>query len=149
MELFSNDVILRVINHFQNRYSTVGDYRQLENGNWLITSSDMKNDDYNFLVLIHELLEMYYTQREGIQEIDILKHDMMFERERSEGLHSSEDEPGDDERAPYRKHHAFAEKIEREVAKELGVNWEEYSKVVEELPAIKADEYNWNGGKAE
>jgi hypothetical protein len=43
------------------------------------------------------------------------------------------DEPGHDPKAPYNKEHIFAEKIERQIAEELGVDWEEYSRVVESL----------------
>ena len=43
------------------------------------------------------------------------------------------DEPGDTLQAPYHKEHMFAEKIERSVADELGVDWKEYSELTAKL----------------
>ncbi len=44
-----------------------------------------------------------------------------------------EGEPGDDPDAPYFKEHQFASIIERQMAYELGVDWQAYNKRLDEL----------------
>lgn len=88
------------------------------------------NADYEFLVLMHEMVEWYLTQKRGITEHDITAFDIEFERERAQG---NVDEPGDHPEAPYRREHRFAENIERLIAAELGVDWAIYNKTVEGL----------------
>ncbi len=125
------NIIFKSINHKKQRYETVGDYYQ--NGKkWNFRVSRM-NAKYEFLVLIHELIEWFYCLLSGIKEKDISKFDKMYEEERKLGLHKIEDEPGFDIRAPYRKQHIFADKIERLIAKELNINWKMYSKIVSNL----------------
>ena len=118
------------IPHKQHRYETVGDYYKV-NKEWLFKVSKT-NADYEFLVLIHELVEWYLTQRKGIKESDISKFDKMFEQERAEGLWDL-DEPGNDPRAPYRDEHIFAESIERTIAKYLKLDWKLYDKTINGL----------------
>ena len=88
--------------------------------------------DYEFLVLIHEMIEWYLTEKRGIKESKITEFDRMFEKERMDGKWTDE-EPGDDKRSPYRKEHKFATKIEKMVAKELGVGWDEYENTLNKL----------------
>jgi hypothetical protein len=120
-----------VIPHEDHRYSTVGDYWKDHNGVDQFRVSDMGNNDYEFLVFIHELIESYLTGKRGIKEPGIMAFDVEFEKKREKGL--VEGEPGDAIDAPYRKEHRFAENIERQVAFELGVDWFQYDKIVELL----------------
>ena len=53
--------------------------------------------------------------------------DRAYEAKRKPG---DDSEPGDDPRAPYHFAHVFAEKIERLLATELGVDWSAYDKEV-------------------
>jgi hypothetical protein len=55
------------------------------------------------------------------------KFDRAYEAKRKPG---DDSELGDDPRAPYHKQHVFAEKIERLLATELGVDWPDYDKEV-------------------
>ena len=126
------NINLKSIPHKEHRYETVGDYFKLF-GNWEFRVSKMSNPDYEFLVIFHELIEWYLTQKRGITEKDIKKFDIQYEKEREQGLHSQEDEPGFDKKAPYVKEHTFATKIEKLMAKELGVNWKSYGKEVMSL----------------
>lgn len=123
------NIIIKTIPHKEQRYETVGDY-QLRHGQWEITVSDMGNDDYEFLVLLHELVEWKLTQKRGISEESITAFDKQFEEKRADG---NIDEPGNDWNAPYHKEHVFAECIERMVAHEIGVDWEKYDKTVNNL----------------
>lgn len=121
---------IKSIPHNQQRYETVGDYWLDQDGATQFRVSDMGNEDYHLLVAIHELVEEYLTRKRGIKESDIKAFDEDFEAKRIEG---NTDEPGDDLAAPYRKEHCFSENIERQIALELGVDWAEYTRVVESL----------------
>ena len=90
----------------------------------------MGNEDYEFLVGIHEQIEEHLTRRKGIREQDIKAFDEMWEKELQEGLHNENEEPGHDPRAPYREYHVFAECIERLIASRMGVDWEAYDNSV-------------------
>jgi hypothetical protein len=104
------------------RYDTVGDY--LYNDDEMnVYVADLGNDDMNFLVGIHELIEMYLTKKRGISEESISDFDKQFEENRPEG---NTDEPGDDKNSPYKREHFFATTIERLIAAELNVDWKEY-----------------------
>lgn len=122
------NINFKVIPHKSHRYDTVGDYFK-KGKDWEFRVSKT-NSDYEFLVLIHELVEWYLTQRRGIKEIDIKKFDIMFEKEREEGKHDDDDEPGHDPRAPYLKEHIFSEFIERNIAEELDIDWSEYDNTI-------------------
>ena len=121
---------LRTIPHSEQRYETVGDWENLPEGSLRISVSDMGNDDYAFLVAIHELVEVWLCNKRGITDEAVSAFDIEYEKNRPEG---DESEPGDHPDAPYRKEHFFATNIERMIALELGVDWEKYSKAVMSL----------------
>jgi len=101
----------------------VGDYYY--SGDALkVRISDLGNADYEFLVLIHELVESYLCAKRGISEPRIAAFDQD---------HPELRDPGADPRSPYRKEHLFSETIEHLIAKELGINWDEYDEVVNSL----------------
>lgn len=118
------------INHKDQRYDTVGDWNWDKRGNLLITISDMGDWRYNFLVALHELCEVMLCRHRSIPQSEVDQFDMAFEARREEG---NVDEPGDDLLAPYHAEHVFATKIEKQMAKELNVDWEEYDKTVGSL----------------
>jgi hypothetical protein len=123
-------IIIQTIEHSAQRYETVGDWYSSKNGADYISISAMQNVDYEFLVAIHELIEAHLCRKRGISEEAITEFDKQFEEARVEG---NIDEPGDSPLAPYQKEHQFATKIERQLAEELGVNWEEYDRTVNSL----------------
>jgi len=57
---------------------------------------------------------------------------MAYERNRREG---DLGEPGDDPRAPYYREHQFASGMERLMAAELGVDWQQYTGMAEDPSA--------------
>lgn len=126
---------IEAIPHKKQRYETCGDYYKdvcdCGRKHWYFYSSKT-NVDYEFLIVIHELVEWYLTQKRGIAEPKITAFDKLFEEERKQGKWKDE-EPGFDKRAPYRKEHVFADKIEKLVAKELKVNWDKYTKDINKL----------------
>lgn len=109
------------------RYPTAGDY-YLVDTTMFVDICDQNNEDKDFCIMIHELIEEHLTRKRGIKEQDIMDFDLLFEKEREEGLHDEYAEPGYDMRAPYRKEHIFSEIIERQLAQELGIDWVEYEK---------------------
>ena len=119
------EVILKTIPHSKQRYRTPGDYFK-KNGKWYIVVSKM-NPDMEFLIKIHELVELYLTQKRGVSEESITKFDIEFEKDRDKGVWKDE-EPGDSPRAPYCREHKFATMIEKLCCQELSVSWEEYEK---------------------
>jgi hypothetical protein len=121
---------LRTIPHSEQRYETVGDWENLPDGSLRISVSDMGNDDYAFLVAIHELVEVWLCNKRGITDEAVSAFDIEYEKNRPEG---DESEPGDHPDAPYRKEHFFATNIERMIALELGVDWGKYDKAVMSL----------------
>jgi hypothetical protein len=125
---------IETIVHDKQRYETVGDYWDDPDGTQHIRVSDMRNQQYEMLVAIHELIEKELCRIRGIPEEIITKFDIQYEEERIQGYHGATDEPGDDSRAPYQKEHQFATRIEMEIAKEMGVDWKAYEQAVLDLP---------------
>ena len=111
------------INHSQQRYDTAGDYYK-DGKKQILKISKMKNLDYEFSVMIHELIEWYLTEKRGIKEKDIMKFDLE---------HINSDDPGCILSAPYHKEHMFSMMIEKLLMKELDVDWDEYDKSFEDL----------------
>ncbi len=114
------------IPHNGQRYDTVGDYTT-RHGMTMFTISEMENPLYGDLVLLHELVEKILVDARGIKDSDIDAFDMAFEAARPDG---NDEEPGWDTRAPYHKEHVFAEKLERLLAEELGIDWTQYDRTV-------------------
>ena len=120
---------VHVIDHKDQRYDTVGDYYE-EDGVLEVRISHMGNWKYHLLVLIHELVEYFMCRDAGITEEEITAFDKEFEKNRKPG---NTDEPGHDPASPYGAYHKLAEVVERCEAWVLGVDWKEYSAVVESL----------------
>ena len=126
------EIRVKVIPHGKQRYPTVGDYFE-RRGRWEFRISRIGDARYEFLVLIHELVEWFLCWLRGIPEEEITKFDVFFEWEIQQGKHPEDAEPGDDPRCPYRREHKFATRIEKMVAKALGVDWEEYNQRLDAL----------------
>jgi hypothetical protein len=95
--------------------------------------SNLKNDNYEFLIALHELVEYKLITEKGIRIEDIDRFDKKFEADRLKGKHSKEAEPGDALDSPYRLEHQFATYIEGLMAVKLGVDWIKYSQAVLKL----------------
>lgn len=121
---------IQTIPHDSQRYPTCGDWQVGEDGSISIDVSEMGNDDYAFLVGIHEAIEVWLCRKRGISQEEVDAFDINYEEKRQDGDVS---EPGDDTNSPYFCEHQFATQIERMLARELRVNWSEYSKAVESL----------------
>lgn len=125
--------IARTIPHIFQAYNTCGNYETTQDGILVIFVSELRNEKYEWLIFLHEFIEANLCKYGGIEEKKITEFDLMFEKEREEGLHGEEDEPGDDIRAPYRRQHIFATFIEEKMAKKAGIDWIEYNKAINSL----------------
>lgn len=124
------NINIRTILHQDQRYPTVGDYHFDNSENYKISVSEMGNPHYEFLVGLHEMIEMYLCKAKGIKEEDITNFDIDFESKREAG---NTDEPGDDVNAPYYTEHQFATSIEKMMAEKLNIDWADYDNYVKSL----------------
>lgn len=108
----------------EHRYDTAGDFLTID-GIRQVRTSDFGNEDYEFLILLHEMIEQHLCNKRGITDNSIDAFDIKFEKDRPEG---NNEEPGDDVSAPYYHEHQFATVIERIMCYELGIDWNEYNK---------------------
>lgn len=119
-------IVIDVIPHKKQRYNTAGDYFR-KRGEIHIRVSKM-HADHEFLVLLHELVEWYLTEKKGVTIEEIDKFDLAFEKSRK-----GDEEPGDDPKSPYYAEHQIATEIERELSSYLVVNWSKYDAYVKSL----------------
>lgn len=125
-------IALSSIPHSHQRYETCGDWK-VQPGRIEVLVSRMGNRDYEFLVAIHELVEVWLCTKRGISDEDVTKFDMKYEADRKAGMHPPEAEPGDNRLAPYKREHFCATNIERLLAAEMGIDWQEYEQAVNAL----------------
>ena len=120
-------VVIETIPHKDQRYPTEGDYWwDEEDGSLQIRVSVMGNPTSAWLTAIHELVEAFATGVCGISEPSITDFDTKFEKEREQGLHGSDEEPGDAVDAPYRDEHSIAEAVTRMLCGFLSIPYREY-----------------------
>jgi len=117
-------IICHTTAHENQRYPTLGDWFEQE-GTLQIRASRVNNHDYEALIFLHELVESLLCRKRGISEADVDAFDTQFEDTRPAGDESS---PGDSTKAPYYKEHQFATCVERLMAHELGVDWNDYER---------------------
>lgn len=120
-------VIIETVPHASQRYDTAGDWKRNQDGDLHITVSDMGNDDYAFLVGIHEAVEAWLCERQGVTDDVVTAFDSAYEENRPEGDLS---EPGDAPGAPYGRQHSLATAVERMVCAALGLSWHDYEQAV-------------------
>ena len=111
------NITIKVIPDSKQRYETSGDYWIDKRGTIQVRISKSKNWRYEALVLMHELTEMFLCIDRGVSFKAIDQFDVQFK---------GTGEPGDDLKAPYHREHRFATRVERQLAKELRVNWATY-----------------------
>jgi hypothetical protein len=114
--------------HRKQRYETVGDWIPGKPAE--IRVSKMKDQRYEFLVALHEMIEFELFKMHGITDREVVAFDVNFEAERRLNLHPFDAEPGDHPKAPYRSEHEFATMVEMMVAQKLGVSWSDYEKTI-------------------
>lgn len=115
---------IKTIPDKEQRYDTVGDYWKKGEVDE-IRISEMGSREYEFLVAIHEMVEQFLCENADITDEEITSFDKEYERKRQKG---DDTEPGEDIYAPYHKQHMFAEKVEKLMAEECGLDWKDYCK---------------------
>lgn len=117
--------VIKSIPGKDQRYPTCGDYwEDKEKIHIAITEQD--NEDYEFLIMIHELIEFHLTKKRGISEEKITRFDLLWEEKKGR-CETTADEPGNEPGCIYAKEHRFAENIERQIAHEMGLDWHIYN----------------------
>lgn len=99
------------------RYATAGDYFWESDGTLRIQVIDLPFPNMSFLIAIHELVEAKLTEIRKIPEPVIRAFDE---------AHPDHPDPGHHPDAPYRDEHIFAELVEQIIAREMGVDWQQY-----------------------
>lgn len=124
-----DEIIIKFVDEDQQRkingkpYETLGDYYFEKN---VLHIDILKTDEANhrtfeLLTLIHEIVEAVLVIKRGISISAIDNYDMEYNAIHKDG------EPGDEKDSPYFKEHFLATKIEKLMAKELGVKWSDYN----------------------
>jgi len=117
-----------VVPQSDQRYPTVGDWIFAKDRSIKMKISDMGNEDFEFMVAIHEAVEAWLCRKRGISEESVTAFDT------SEYGLKLED-PGSDPKAPYHTEHMLALKIEKMLCDEMGLDWVEYeNKLAETCP---------------
>jgi hypothetical protein len=120
-------IAIITIDPSENRYGTVGDWIFAENGDLLVTTTRCGNKDTELLVALHELVEAYLCQRDGIDEEIVSAWDI---------AHPDAEEPAEVEGSPYFNQHACAIEVEKVICKHLGIDWEEHQQRVADIAAV-------------
>jgi hypothetical protein len=111
------------------RYNTCGDFWIDKDGTIQVRVAKM-GFCFEFLVVLHELVELFICKSTGVNFKDIDKFDIRFEKDREKGKHGESDEPGDHPAAPYRDPHCLATAVERMLCAYLKIPWSEYDSTV-------------------
>lgn len=126
---------IEFIPHETQRYPTCGDWFWNHDKSELTVRVSIMGDwRSEFAVAIHEAFEALACWDDGIMDEDVTAFDLAFEKERAEGKHGEEDEPGSDPRAPYLIQHEQATVIESLVVEFLDLRWRAHEENVYRLP---------------
>lgn len=125
---------VKTIPHSVQRYNTIGDWWFDDNGDLQIRVSDLQNNDYESLIITHELVEALLCKKRGITADEVTHFDQTFEdmRKQFPGI-VVDDEPGDSVNSPYHTEHITATALEEFMADELKVDWSKYEKAIKDL----------------
>ena len=119
-----NNIRIEFIGHSQQRYDTNGDWLFDQYGDLIIRVSNdiepLKSEDAQFLVALHELVEVWLCLKRGISQQTVDDFDLKFLQTECPAC-GDWAEPGDHSAAPYKNEHRFAMIIEHLMAHELGI----------------------------
>jgi hypothetical protein len=126
-------IVIESIAHSKQAYDTCGDYVRDAEGTLHILVSETGNDIFNSLIGFHEWIEVMLMERRGIPLQASTDFDLIFEKEREEGKHSDDAEPGDDKNCVYKREHLFASGMELTLASALNVDLKDYEDSIKKL----------------
>lgn len=107
-----NRILIEFVAQEQQRYDTLGDWLEDEDG-LVIRSTCDGDEDESFLIALHELVEAWICRKAQITQQDVDAFDFYF---------AGDGEPGDHPDAPYREQHRKAMLIEHLMANFMGVS---------------------------
>ena len=81
--------------------------------------------------MVHELVEAILCKSRGITTEQVDNFDLAHEEQIQAGTITGE--PGDRQDCPYVAEHKYASLIERDLADQLSIDWETYTKTVNNL----------------
>lgn len=143
--MFSIDIA--TIPHAKQRYETPGDWywiKEEDEETLVIRVSEIGNWKYEALIAFHELCEVLICRFQGVTTEQVDAFDIQYEKDRAEGKHTPDDEPGNDPACPCWFGHQVATACERMLAYAMDVDWKAYGDaVVALLPS--APEKTTNG----
>ena len=105
-------IIIEAVPRAQMRYDTLGDWFQ-DGEDLRIQVADHITPDEQFLIALHEIVEVKLCIMHGVGQQQVDAFDFSF---------SGEGEPGDHPAAPYRKEHRQAALIEHMMASFMGLD---------------------------
>jgi hypothetical protein len=106
------------------RYYTYGDYYLKKNGDLKVEVINHGRDDYNYLLIIHELLEYFLLQKRNASIAEVEAYDIEFESDpKRVELYR---EPGADPTCPYKVEHDYANKVVKELCDATGLDFEDW-----------------------
>lgn len=123
-------IVIESIPHKDHRYSTCGDWYTDEDGTLHVKVSEEIPVLSQQLVALHELVEVFMCQANGVTEKQVDEFDMNYEANRKP---DDDSEPGDNKEAPYFVQHGLATAIERIVATQMGVSWIDHEDFISKL----------------
>lgn len=117
------NITIKTIPHKEQRYRTLGDWWFDANGDLQIRVSNLNNWQWEFIIALHELVEVVLCKIRGITIEAVDAFDNEYEK-----YHHPNDksEPGDCPNCPAYKEHFFATNIEKMMAHEMGLDWRGY-----------------------
>jgi hypothetical protein len=105
------------------RYNTCGDWRFLPDGRLQVFVPEYGGrDDSAFLVALHEMVEAWACKIVGISDEEVSAWNIN---------NPDLKESGNSEDAPHRRQHGIATRVEIEVCKHLGIDWQRHQQWVE------------------
>jgi len=116
---------INIIAHNLQEYDTAGNYAELNN-KWAMWITELPDWKYEACLLIHELVEMCLTKAHNVDWKLIDAFDI-------NGEGKDHPDPGTLKSAPYHNEHMLATQLEKRFAKMLGVDWNEYNRVLDSL----------------
>jgi len=133
-------ITIEVIEHRDQRYNTVGDWRFVRDSEGApteltISVSNIQFDNtMNMLIALHEFVEAILCELGGVKEKDVDQFDLNWKpRPVFWDTDRLTTEPGEDYMAPYYSQHQLASAVERLCADRLYQHWGRYEAIVDKV----------------
>lgn len=119
-------IVVDFVAQEEQRYDTVGDYWVGPDNTLHFRITDFPdNPSYSRAILLHELIEKWLKDLDGVSDMDVDAWDM--------GPGEDLRDPGLDPRAPYHRHHMIADSYERRFICDAGEDWVKYESSIDGL----------------